>query len=161
MQRQSFPPPNPKSPELFHPRPQHISQVPHLRSPPPPVQPQQHPPPVNSYGNPYGSPPIQQAGVDPAYGGNFFGGFMNDPTAQMASQIGKSAVMSGQHYVEQNVRARIHRKRGELTRDSLVDTSLCPPGSITSMSRTLMLSENYFSCSSLGDTSLGVDSNHD
>lgn len=32
-----------------------------------------------------------------------FGGFMNDPTAQMGFQVGKSAVMAGQEYMEQNV----------------------------------------------------------
>jgi len=31
-----------------------------------------------------------------------FGGFINDPTAQMGFQIGKSAVDAGQQYVEQN-----------------------------------------------------------
>lgn len=29
---------------------------------------------------------------------------MNDPSAQMASQIGKTAFMTGSHYMEQNVR---------------------------------------------------------
>lgn len=32
-----------------------------------------------------------------------FGGFMNDHTAQMGFQIGKSAAMAGQEYMEQNV----------------------------------------------------------
>ena len=32
-----------------------------------------------------------------------FGGFINDPTAQMGFQIGKSAVNAGQEYMEQNV----------------------------------------------------------
>lgn len=32
-----------------------------------------------------------------------FNGFMNDPTAQMGFQVGKSAVMAGQEYMEQNV----------------------------------------------------------
>ena len=39
-------------------------------------------------------------------GGQFapnFGGFINDPTAQMGFQVGKSAVMAGQEYVEQHV----------------------------------------------------------
>ena len=39
-------------------------------------------------------------------GGSFapaFGGFMNDQTAQMGFQVGKSAVMAGQEYMEQNV----------------------------------------------------------
>lgn len=45
----------------------------------------------------------------PAYGQQqqfppAFGGFMNDPTAQMGFQIGKSAVDAGQQYMEQNVR---------------------------------------------------------
>lgn len=34
-----------------------------------------------------------------------FGGFMTDPTAQMGFQVGKTAVMAGQEYMEQNVRA--------------------------------------------------------
>lgn len=33
-----------------------------------------------------------------------FGGFINDPTAQLGFQMGKSAVDAGQQYVEQNVR---------------------------------------------------------
>lgn len=32
-----------------------------------------------------------------------FGGFMNDQTAQMGFQLGKTAAMAGQEYVEQNV----------------------------------------------------------
>ena len=100
MQRQTFPPPHAKSPELFHPRPQHISQVPNLRSPPIPTQPQQGPP-VNSYGNPYGGPPMQQG--DPAMGQNFVGNFMNEPTAQMGYQFGKTVMSGGAQYVEQNV----------------------------------------------------------
>lgn len=32
-----------------------------------------------------------------------FGGFMNDPSAQMGFQVGKSAVMAGSEYMEQNV----------------------------------------------------------
>lgn len=37
------------------------------------------------------------------YGHPAFGGFMNDQTAQMGFQLGKSAVDAGQQYVEQNV----------------------------------------------------------
>jgi hypothetical protein len=33
-----------------------------------------------------------------------FGGFMNDPTAQVGLQMGKTAFDAGQQYVEQNVR---------------------------------------------------------
>lgn len=36
-----------------------------------------------------------------------FGGFMNDPTAQMGFQVGKNMAMAGQEYVEQNVGATI------------------------------------------------------
>lgn len=67
-----------------------------MRSPPPPAPQQQQ---TNSYGNPYGAAPAQA-------GGSFapgFGGFINDPTAQMSFQVGKSAVMAGQEYMEQNV----------------------------------------------------------
>ncbi len=46
-----------------------------------------------------------------------FGGFMNDPTAQMGLQMGQSAMKVGQEYVEQNVsvaqtqpRLRHHRR---------------------------------------------------
>lgn len=101
MQRQPFAPPA-QSPELFHPRPQHISQVPNLRSPPPPVPPQsqsQSQPQMNAYGNPY-----QQA--SPAGGQGFqnnFGNFMTDPTAQMGFQVGSHAVAAGQKYIDQNL----------------------------------------------------------
>ena len=33
---------------------------------------------------------------------------MNDPTAQMGFQVGKSAVMAGQEYVEQNVSSTLY-----------------------------------------------------
>lgn len=56
---------------------------------------------MNSYGNPY-QPQPQQGGTDNF--GPAFGGFINDPTAQMGFQIGKHAMETGQHYVEQNVR---------------------------------------------------------
>jgi protein transport protein YIF1 len=32
-----------------------------------------------------------------------FGGFMNDPTTAMGIQVGKTAMMAGQEYMEQNV----------------------------------------------------------
>lgn len=94
-----------KSPELFHPRPQHISQVPHLRSPPPPAG-QQQPgqPQVNSYGNPYQqSPPAQSNMAGGGQFGNQFNNFMSDPTTQMSFQIGASAVHAGQQYIDQNL----------------------------------------------------------
>ncbi|RMZ83700.1 hypothetical protein DV738_g1091, partial [Chaetothyriales sp. CBS 135597] len=57
------------------------------------------------YGNPYpqpGGPPGPASGGLPnAFGSNF--GFINDPTAQMGLQVGKTAVMAGQQYMEQNV----------------------------------------------------------
>ncbi|KAK5013312.1 Protein transport protein yif1, partial [Cryomyces antarcticus] len=82
------------SPPLHHPVPQHVSTVPQLRSPPPPApQPQQ-----SGYGYPQ-----QQQGAGGGYMQPAFGGFMNDSTAQMGFQVGKSAVMAGQEYVEQNL----------------------------------------------------------
>ncbi|KAL8934701.1 MAG: hypothetical protein Q9216_005772 [Gyalolechia sp. 2 TL-2023] len=65
-----------------------------MRSPPPP-QPQSN----SNYGNPYanqttaGSAPFAPA----------FGGFINDPTAQMGYQLGKTALNTGQEYMEQNL----------------------------------------------------------
>ncbi|KIW56939.1 hypothetical protein PV05_05551 [Exophiala xenobiotica] len=103
MQRTPFPPPQ-KSPELFHPRPQHISQVPMMRSPPPPVSQQASQPQMNSYGNPYQSPPAgsgAQGGVGPGFGQSF--NFINDPTAQMGFQVGSHAMKAGQEYMEQNL----------------------------------------------------------
>lgn len=93
------------SPPLHHPVPQHVSTVPQLRSPPPPVpnQPQQ-----TSYGNAYPQqqqhPQQQQQGAGAS--GNFFGQygqFINDPTAQVAAQFGQTAIKHGQEYLEQNV----------------------------------------------------------
>ncbi|KAF2839767.1 YIF1-domain-containing protein [Patellaria atrata CBS 101060] len=92
-------PPPAHSPPLHHPVPQHVSTVPQLRSPPPPVpQSQQQSP--NSYGYP------QQGGGQQAGSGYAhapFGGFMNDPTAQMGFQMGKTAVAAGQEYIDQNL----------------------------------------------------------
>lgn len=45
----------------------------------------------------------QQAGMENAYGQQYVNGFMNDPNAQMGLQIGKSAMMTGAHYMEQNL----------------------------------------------------------
>lgn len=50
---------------------------------------------------------------------------MNDPTAQMASQIGKSAMMSGQHYVEQNVRMSSYRRREEADKTLVQSIRVC------------------------------------
>jgi protein transport protein YIF1 len=105
MQRQTYPnPPPAHSPPLHHPVPQHVSTVPQLRSPPPPV-PQPH------LGSNYGAFPGQQpagasgagpGGAGPGVGYGGFNNFINDPTAQMSYQLGKNAVMAGQDYVEQN-----------------------------------------------------------
>lgn len=97
MQRPGYAVPPAQSPPLHHPVPQHVSTVPQLRSPPPPAS--QNGQQQAGYG--YGQSPPQGQGnnfVHPA-----FGGFMNDPTAQMGFQIGKSAVDAGQQYMEQNV----------------------------------------------------------
>ncbi|KAF1978102.1 ER to Golgi transport protein-like protein Yif1 [Bimuria novae-zelandiae CBS 107.79] len=91
-------PPPAHSPPLHHPVPQHVSTVPQLRSPPPPQPPSQS---HSGYGyaQQHGMP-SQQGGynnIPPA-----FGGFINDPTAQLGFQMGKSAMNAGQEYVEQN-----------------------------------------------------------
>lgn len=39
-----------------------------------------------------------------------FGGFINDPTAQLGFQMGKSAMHAGQEYMEQNVRPLFLRR---------------------------------------------------
>ena len=99
MYRQPFAPPPAQSPPLHHPVPQHVSTVPIMRSPPPPVP--QQPQMSSGYGNPYQPSPMQGGG-----GGTYapgFGGFMNEPTAQMGFQVGKTAMAAGQEYMEQNV----------------------------------------------------------
>jgi hypothetical protein len=101
MHRQSFAPVPAHSPPLHHPVPQHVSTVPMMRSPPPPAPQQQQ---TNSYGNPYSTGPAQTG----ANYGPGFGGFINDPTAQMGFQLGKSAVTAGQDYMEQNVCSTKH-----------------------------------------------------
>jgi len=98
MQRNNYgQPPPAMSPPLHHPVPQHVSTVPQLRSPPPPMpQQSQH----SSYGNPY------QSSHPPPGGQNTFGaygGFINDPTAQMGFQVGQTAFKHGTEYMEQNV----------------------------------------------------------
>ena len=103
MQRQTYPNTNPapaQSPPLHHPVPQHVSTVPQFRSPPPPSQSQN-----SGYG--YSGQQQQQQQQDQqggTYGMPNFGGFMNDPTAQMGFQVGKTALDAGQQYMEQNVR---------------------------------------------------------
>lgn len=110
MQRPNYSnPPPAHSPPLHHPVPQHVSTVPQLRSPPPPQPPSQ---PHSGYG--YGGQQQQQqqggqggqgfmGGAGGQGGHPAFGNFMNDQTAQMGFQIGKSAVNAGQEYMEQNV----------------------------------------------------------
>ncbi|KAJ5109951.1 hypothetical protein N7532_002596 [Penicillium argentinense] len=98
MYRGSFAPPPAQSPPLHHPVPQHVSTVPMMRSPPPPSQ---QTPNAGYGGNPYQSSPAQ-GGPQNYQGGPGFGGFMNDPTAQMGFQVGKSAMAAGQEYMEQN-----------------------------------------------------------
>lgn len=103
MHRQSFAPIPAQSPPLHHPVPQHVSTVPMMRSPPPPASQQsQQQQQQSGYGNPYQPAPAQGGGSFGAGAG--FGGFMADPTAQMGFQVGKTAMMAGQEYMEQNVR---------------------------------------------------------
>lgn len=102
MYRGSFAPPPAQSPPLHHPVPQHVSTVPMMRSPPPPVPHQQQPASAGYGGNPYQPSPAQGASGSYAPGPGF-GGFMNEPTAQMGFQVGKSAMAAGQEYMESNV----------------------------------------------------------
>lgn len=54
-----------------------------------------------------------------------FGGIMNDHTAQMGFQIGKSAAMAGQEYMEQNVSIEcIQRKENRSVTDHIQVESL-------------------------------------
>jgi hypothetical protein len=68
-----------------------------MRSPPPPVPAQSTP--QSHYGSYQGQQNGAQTHIPAAYNG-----FINDPTAQMGFQVGKTAVMAGQEYVERNVR---------------------------------------------------------
>ncbi|OKL63144.1 hypothetical protein UA08_01355 [Talaromyces atroroseus] len=95
MQRSPFAPVPAQSPPLHHPVPQHVSTVPMMRSPPPPTSQSHH----SGYDNPYQPAPAQ--GGSGTFAPNF-GGFMTDPTAQMGFQVGKTAMMAGQEYMEQN-----------------------------------------------------------
>lgn len=45
----------------------------------------------------------QQPGMAANYGHPAFGGFINDPTAQLGFQVGKTALDASQQYMEQNV----------------------------------------------------------
>ncbi|KAL2758518.1 hypothetical protein ACRALDRAFT_1075082 [Sodiomyces alcalophilus JCM 7366] len=85
-----------QSPPLHHPVPQHVSTVPQLRSPPPPI-PQSGPQPTYTSTSPYQQ---QGGGSGNAFGA--YGQFMNDPTAQVAAQFGQTAFKHGQEYMEQN-----------------------------------------------------------
>jgi hypothetical protein len=108
MHRSTFPNnlPPANSPPLHHPVPQHVSTVPQLRSPPPAV-PQQPGQQQYGYG---GQPQPGQPAPGPqgggAPGGDFghpaFGNFINDSTAQMGLQFGRTAAMAGQEYVDKN-----------------------------------------------------------
>ncbi|OOQ90288.1 Protein transport protein yif1 [Penicillium brasilianum] len=99
MYRGSFAPPPAQSPPLHHPVPQHVSTVPMMRSPPPPSSQQTPSAGYGGGGNPYQPSPAQGASGSYAPG---FGGFINDPTAQMGFQVGQTAMKAGQDYMEQN-----------------------------------------------------------
>jgi len=74
-----------------------------MRSPPPPA-PQQ-----NQQSNTYGGPYTSGGGGGGGGLGPGFGNFISDPAAQMSFQVGKTAVMAGQEYMEQNVRLTASR----------------------------------------------------
>jgi hypothetical protein len=95
--------------------PQHISQVPNLRSPPPPAS-------QNSYGQ---QSPTGQGGAAANPYMAQFGGFMSDPTAQMGLQMGQGALKVGQEYVEQNVRSVIQTASPQQEQNSMLTRRLC------------------------------------
>ncbi|KAI9838865.1 MAG: hypothetical protein M1819_004072 [Sarea resinae] len=75
-----------------------------MRSPPPPAPLHQQ---QASYGNPYQPQGAAAAGTGAAGSSSAhmhpaFGNIMNDQTAQMGFQVGKSAMMAGHDYMEQN-----------------------------------------------------------
>ncbi|KAI9852468.1 MAG: hypothetical protein M1824_001897 [Vezdaea acicularis] len=70
-----------------------------MRSPPPPVSQSQQSQQQSSYGNPYQPQPGAQGTHIPSA----YGGFLNDPTAQMGLQVGQTAMKASQEYMEQNV----------------------------------------------------------
>ncbi|MCJ1481105.1 hypothetical protein MMC06_001261 [Schaereria dolodes] len=70
-----------------------------MRSPPPPAPSQGG----SGYGSPYSGAHISSTQNTSGQFAPAFGGFMNDQTAQMGFQVGKSAVMAGQEYMEQNL----------------------------------------------------------
>jgi hypothetical protein len=108
MQRQQYPTGPANSPPLHHPVPQHVSTVPMMRSPPPPAG-------SAGYESPYGSQNMNQGQHPQQQGNQFvpqFGGFMNDPTAQMGFQVGKGMLNAGQDYVDKNVGRNLHTSNG-------------------------------------------------
>jgi hypothetical protein len=102
MYRGSFAPPPAQSPPLHHPVPQHVSTVPMMRSPPPPSSQQTPNSGYGGGGNPYQPSPAHGGSGSGSYAPGF-GGFINDPTAQMGFQVGQTAMKAGQEYMEQNV----------------------------------------------------------
>ncbi len=150
MQRPTYgQPPPPISPPLHHPVPQHVSTVPQLRSPPPPVPLQSQ----AGYGNPF------QAQGSASSGNPFgaYGNFMNDQTAQMGFQVGQTALKHGQEYMEQNVSPSSPRHLSNPTNllPRSTATSTSPLSNTTSTSPTPMSSTSSSSSSSPGDTSPG------
>jgi hypothetical protein len=86
-----------------------------------------------------------------------FGGFMNDPTAQLGFQMGKTAMDAGQQYMEQNVSCLLHTYISihPLTPLSSVALSPSPHSNTTSTYLTHTSSPNSASSSSHGGTGPG------
>ncbi|KAF2722181.1 YIF1-domain-containing protein [Polychaeton citri CBS 116435] len=97
MQRPMFGVPPAQSPPLHHPVPQHVSTVPQLRSPPLPSSQNSN----QGYGYGGQTPQQGQQGA-PGYAHPAFGGFMQDPTAQMGLNLAAGGMKAGQEYMEQN-----------------------------------------------------------
>lgn len=105
-----------------------------------------------AYGqNAYGASPAApgQPGNFPAWPG------VNDATAQMGVQFGRSAISAGQSYVQQNVSDRPVYEMETLTPSSC-GTSRCRWSRRASRSQTAMCSANSASSSSPGGTAHGA-----
>ncbi|KAL7271533.1 Protein transport protein yif1 [Rhizina undulata] len=91
MQRSKFPQ---ASPPLHHPVPQHHVPIPVMQSPPLMSQASNS----AGYNMQYAPQPAMGISMHPAYGD-----FFNDPTAQMAFQVGGKATEAAGAYMEQNL----------------------------------------------------------
>jgi hypothetical protein len=131
---------------------------------------QHHPNQQQQQQNPYGGGPNPLGQIGQMWG-------VNDATAQMGVQFGKSAIGAGQDYVEktvsnlsplESVSFQSSKNRGRARRNELklilimsagssLVTSPSPSSNTPLPSRTCTSSKSSASCSGLGDTASGVE----